>query len=188
MLKLGPKIGATECPFECGGGVQWLFGQCPNEQRYFYVGASLRLAHRFILIFSIFFISPQSERSEQGGFLFIPAGLSGYCCACGRVYCWTIIVIFISWVPYRGSSEMSQIHVQRWHFWTLVGYCWFWWYFITKVWSVHSTNIVFFISWVPYRGLRKCHKFGCTFSESGDSGQYGNSGESVSQIHHQQQM
>ena len=24
-----------------GGGVQWLFGQCPNEQRFFYSGASL---------------------------------------------------------------------------------------------------------------------------------------------------
>ena len=24
-----------------GGGVQWLFGQCPNEHRFFYVGASL---------------------------------------------------------------------------------------------------------------------------------------------------
>ena len=35
-----PKIGATECPFECGGGVQWLFGQCPNELLYFYGGAS----------------------------------------------------------------------------------------------------------------------------------------------------
>ena len=37
-----PKIGGTECPFECGGGVQWLFGQCPNELLYFYVGASLQ--------------------------------------------------------------------------------------------------------------------------------------------------
>ena len=36
-----PKIGATECPFECGGA-QWLFGQCPNELLYFYVGASLK--------------------------------------------------------------------------------------------------------------------------------------------------
>ena len=26
-------------------------------------------------------------------------------------------------------------------------------------------------------GFRKCHKFRCTVSESGDSGQYGNSGE-----------
>ena len=32
-----PKIGATECPFECGGG-----GPMANEQRFFYVGASLR--------------------------------------------------------------------------------------------------------------------------------------------------
>ena len=24
-----------------GRGVQWLFGQCPNEQRFFYGGASL---------------------------------------------------------------------------------------------------------------------------------------------------
>ena len=43
MLKLDPKIGAPECPFECGeAGVQWLFGQCPNEQRYLFSGASLR--------------------------------------------------------------------------------------------------------------------------------------------------
>ena len=35
-------IGATECPFDSGGGVQWLFGQCPNEQLYFFGGASLR--------------------------------------------------------------------------------------------------------------------------------------------------
>ena len=34
-------IGATECPFDSGGGVQWLFGQCPNEQIYFFGGASL---------------------------------------------------------------------------------------------------------------------------------------------------
>ena len=54
--------------------------------------------------------------------------------------------------PYRGSSGMSQIWVQRWHFLMPLGYCWFWWYFITKVWSVHITIIVIFISWVPYRG------------------------------------
>ena len=41
-----PKIGATECPFECGGGggAQWLFGQCPNELLYFLSGASLTMA------------------------------------------------------------------------------------------------------------------------------------------------
>ena len=27
-----------------GGGVQWLFGQCPNEQRFFYGGASLSMS------------------------------------------------------------------------------------------------------------------------------------------------
>ena len=52
--------------------------------------------------------------------------------------------------PYRGSSEMSQIHRQWWHFLRLVGFWWFWWNFNTKVWSVHNTTIV--ISWVPYWG------------------------------------
>ena len=47
---------------------------------------------------------------------------------------------------------MCQIHVQRSHFYMQLGYCWFWWYFITKVWSVHITIIVIFISWAPYRG------------------------------------
>ena len=37
------EIGATECPFDSGRGVQWLFGQCPNEQRYLFGGASLIL-------------------------------------------------------------------------------------------------------------------------------------------------
>ena len=30
MVKYGPKRTAPECPVECGGGVQSLFGQCPN--------------------------------------------------------------------------------------------------------------------------------------------------------------
>ena len=36
-----PEIGATECPFDSGGGGPMLFGQCPNEQLYFFGGASL---------------------------------------------------------------------------------------------------------------------------------------------------
>ena len=65
----------------------------------------------------------------------------------------------------RGSSEMSQIHRQWWHFLRLVGYCWFWWYFITKVWSVHNKIIIQSLSCSSVEfhigGLRKCHEFGC---------------------------
>ena len=47
---------------------------------------------------------------------------------------------------------MSQIHVQWSHFLTAIGYCWFWWCFITKVWSVHHIIIAMFINGVCYRG------------------------------------
>ena len=40
--KIRPKKSAPECPFECGGGVQKLFGQCPNRACDFFKGASLR--------------------------------------------------------------------------------------------------------------------------------------------------
>ena len=63
-----------------------------------------------------------------------------------------IIVIYINGVCYRGSSEMSQIHVQWWHFLTAIGYCVFWWCCITKEWSVHHIIIVMFINWVCYKG------------------------------------
>ena len=108
------------------------------------------------------------SEASKGAFYLCPAVLSGYCCACGRGYCYTIIVIFINWVPYRGSLEMSQIWVQRWHFLMLLGYCWFWWYFITKVWSVHITIIVIFIL-IFNIDVWKC-PFGCrghTFKASG---------------------
>ena len=36
-----PRWTAPECPFECGGGVQSLKGQCPNAFGNFFVGASL---------------------------------------------------------------------------------------------------------------------------------------------------
>ena len=38
--KTGPKKSAPECPFECGG-VQSLFGKCPNRRTNFWNGASL---------------------------------------------------------------------------------------------------------------------------------------------------
>ena len=36
-----PRWSAPECPFECGGGVQWLNGQCPNAFCAIFGGASL---------------------------------------------------------------------------------------------------------------------------------------------------
>ena len=59
---------------------------------------------------------------------------------------------------------MSQIHVQWWHFLTAVGYWWFWWCFITKVWSVDHIIIVIYINGVCYGGWRlpKCPKFTCS--------------------------
>ena len=35
---------------------------------------------------------------------------------------------------------------------TAIGYCWFWWCFITKVWSFHHIIIAMFINGVCYRG------------------------------------
>ena len=60
--------------------------------------------------------------------------------------------MFNNRVCYRGSSEMSQIHTHWWHFLTALGYCGFWWCFITKVCSVHHIIIVMFINGVCYRG------------------------------------
>ena len=42
MVKNGPKKSAPECPVECGGGVQSLFGQCPNVGGVNPKGCSLR--------------------------------------------------------------------------------------------------------------------------------------------------
>ena len=98
------------------------------------------------------FISPQSERSELGAFYFCPGVLSGYCCVCESGYCCAWERGYCNWVCYRGSSEMSQIHVQWSHFLTAIGYCWFWWCFITKVWSVDHIIIVIYINGVCYRG------------------------------------
>jgi len=41
MVKSRLKKSAPECPFECGGGVQLLFGQCPNRGGDKLKGASL---------------------------------------------------------------------------------------------------------------------------------------------------
>ena len=41
-----------------------------------------------------------------------------------------------------GSSEKWRIHTQGSHFLTAIGYCWFLWCFITKVWSVHHIILV----------------------------------------------
>jgi len=98
------------------------------------------------------FISPQSERSELGAFYFCPGVLSGYCCVCESGYCCVWERGYCNCVCYRGSSEMSQIHVQWWHFLTAIGYCWFWCCFITKVWSVDNTIIVIYINGVCYKG------------------------------------
>ena len=47
---------------------------------------------------------------------------------------------------------MSQIWVQWSHFLTVIGYCVFWWCFITKVSSVHHIIIALFINGVCYKG------------------------------------
>ena len=41
FLKLVPEWPAPECPVECGGGVQSLFGQCPNAEYMNAKGCSL---------------------------------------------------------------------------------------------------------------------------------------------------
>ena len=41
LLKSAWKKSAPGCPFECGGGVQSLFGQCPNRGDAKFSGASL---------------------------------------------------------------------------------------------------------------------------------------------------
>ena len=38
MLKLGPKIGATECPFECGGGSNGYLGNAQMNRDIFMLG------------------------------------------------------------------------------------------------------------------------------------------------------
>ena len=41
VAQIGPEKSAPECPFECGGGVQKLNGQCPNAPSMNLRGASL---------------------------------------------------------------------------------------------------------------------------------------------------
>ena len=57
---------------------------------------------------------------------------------------------------------MSQIHVQWSHFLTAIGYCWFWWCCITKVYSVHHIISVSSSTECAIGGLQKCPKFGCS--------------------------
>ena len=42
-LKSARKKSAPECPFECGGGEQLLFGQCPNRGDAKFKDASLTI-------------------------------------------------------------------------------------------------------------------------------------------------
>ena len=53
LLKSAQKKSAPECPFEWGGGVQSLFGQCPNRGDAKFGGVSLTktryMLFRFIL-------------------------------------------------------------------------------------------------------------------------------------------
>ena len=71
----------------------------------------------YVQIFCKKVISPQSERSELGAFLFLSRG-SKWLLLC--VLEWLLLCVkkrgYWDAVSYRGSSEMSQIHVQRWHF------------------------------------------------------------------------
>lgn len=72
-----------------------------------------------IIILTKFLHSPQSKRSEQ-----------------------TVTVVckgYFHWVCFGGSSsEMSKFGVPWRHFLRLFsGYRWFWWWFITEIWSVH---------------------------------------------------
>ena len=69
--------------------------------------------------------------------------------------CWVghiMIVVYINGVGYRGSSEMSQIHVLWWHFSEVIGYYGFWWCFTTKVCSVDHIIIAVYINGVGYMG------------------------------------
>ena len=50
MVKNGPKKSAPECPVECGGGVQLLFGQCPNGGGVNPLGSSLRATVMIIMM------------------------------------------------------------------------------------------------------------------------------------------
>ena len=60
--------------------------------------------------------------------------------------------MFINGVCYRGSSEMSQIHVQWSHFSRLLVTVDFDVSFNTKVWSVDHIIIVVYFNGVGYRG------------------------------------
>ena len=51
LLKSARKKSAPECPFECGGGVQLLFGQCPNRGDANFKGASLTGFDNYIITF-----------------------------------------------------------------------------------------------------------------------------------------
>ena len=107
----------------------------------------------FFVFFCIFFISPQSERSELGTFYFCQGVLSGYCCVCERGYYHVKKKGYCNEVGYRGSSEMSQIWVLWWHFWRLLVTVDFDDGFNTKVWSVDHIIIVKYINGVGYRGF-----------------------------------
>ena len=52
-FKSCPKKSAPECPFEGGGGVQSLFGQCPNRGDANFKGASLTslILYCFIVLY-----------------------------------------------------------------------------------------------------------------------------------------
>ena len=69
LLKSAREKSAPECPFECGGGVQSLFGQCPNRVRANLTGASLNV-FVFLLVsqvmsphqaLRVYFVGPGSK-------------------------------------------------------------------------------------------------------------------------------
>ena len=69
-------------PQSAGGGVQWLFGQCSNEQRFFYVGASLRWIFQLTLLsIGAFHITRHTMRM------------------CTSPFHWSFAKAFLAWWP-----------------------------------------------------------------------------------------
>ena len=61
LLKSARKKSAPECPFECGGGGQSLFGQCPNRGDIILNGAPLRSNMVFLHGGCVYDTNPQSQ-------------------------------------------------------------------------------------------------------------------------------
>ena len=67
IVKYNPKKSAPECPFQCGGGVQKLNGQCPNAPSMNLRKASLTQA--VMMMVKIMMIARVDIIKDDGGTL-----------------------------------------------------------------------------------------------------------------------